>query len=226
MPQADGQRGLGQRSEWHTPDADPAPLQLFEMHQWGEITACTPAAAEPVAGADALYKPLPSSSCTRHEKTASSQFGEQRGEGKKKRERKKNTPSKKDQNSLQNGVRLKIKCETKLSSSRQWRREDQWYMSLPCWILSVSFMNSVPMNAIKPAISEPEIFTHMDPGTAPQKQCWENHGNSCRVLRRNRDLLGRLNTGTTWIRNKNGGVNLHSFQPDFTPENPPIICLT
>lgn len=151
---------------------------------------------------------------------------ESNGERGKKREREKNTPSKKDQNSLQNGVRLKIKCETKLSSSRQWRREDQWYMSLPCWILSVSFMNSVPMNAIKPAISDPEIFTHMDPGTAPQKQCWENHGNSCRVLRRNRDLLGRLNTGTTRIRNKNGGVNLHSFQPDFTPENPPIICLT
>lgn len=90
MPWADGQRGLGQRSEWHTPDAGPAPLQLLDMHQWGEITACTPAAAEPVAGADALYKPLLCSSCACNEKTGSSQFREQwRGgeEWKEKREK-------------------------------------------------------------------------------------------------------------------------------------------
>lgn len=60
---------------------------------------------------------------------------------------------------------------------------------LPRWLLSVSFMNLVPMTVIKPAVSEPEIFTHMDPGIAPQKHLWENHGNSCHVLRRNKELF-------------------------------------
>lgn len=79
------------------------------------------------------------------------------------------------------------------------------------------------MNATKLAAPEPEVFfIRADPETAPQKHPWENHGNSCQVLKRNKKLLGRLSAETTKTRKKNRVIDLDSFQPNFTIANPQV----